>query len=558
VKHSSPIPALYFDKRLDGWSDLEDRRVEAERLLTAWSWKSGLAKNFPLIACLMGGTGTGKSTLFNSLARRKISEVGAKRPCTLKAVVLAPEFAVTQISLCPFLDVQPLGNAEMVSETGNEIANIVLVDAPDFDSIEAPNRLMAENLFVISDLLMFVTSQEKYADLTAHQMAERARRWGKASIFIMNKVTSDSAFHDFRSALGDAGHECDPIRVERREPAPSLLPDLPNRPEFMDLLHREDRGREALRKDELDRLRKQTADRLGDLGKAVEAQKQRMRGFELKLHAALLDVTAEMQRQLDAILSENIESRVRERLEKLLRKYDVLFVPRMMVRNTLRTAFASLWQLVTGSPQLLSPGEGEREVRTEDLETTRSAVNLKPVETAVARLNFKIAELLASEPSLDDLRQVAREDVKRFGAADVQAEYDLAFPGVEHLLEEEFTHFRKGLSFQDELKLYGSYTLWALLLITAEIVVGGGFTLLDALLNTVIVPFIPKWLLNLKVLDVLREIGRRVDEKHRRALNAIVEKQAELYVTAFRSLLPSEETMENLLTVRQSLSLNKN
>jgi hypothetical protein len=140
----------------------------------------------------------------------------------------------------------------------------------------------------------------------------------------------------------------------------------------------------------------------------------------------------------------------------------------------------------------------------------------------------------------------------------VQAEYDLAFPGVEHLLEEEFTHFRKGLSFQDELKLYGSYTLWALLLITAEIVVGGGFTLLDALLNTVIVPFIPKWLLNLKVLDVLREIGRRVDEKHRRALNAIVEKQAELYVTAFRSLLPSEETMENLLTVRQSLSLNKN
>jgi competence protein ComGC len=89
-------------------------------------------------------------------------------------------------------------------------------------------------------------------------------------------------------------------------------------------------------------------------------------------------------------------------------------------------------------------------------------------------------------------------------------------------------------------------------------VVGGGFTLLDALLNTVIVPFIPKWLLNLKVLDVLREIGRRVDEKHRRALNAIVEKQAELYVTAFRSLLPSEETMENLLTVRQSLSLNKN
>jgi hypothetical protein len=48
--------------------------------------------------------------------------------------------------------------------------------------------------------------------------------------------------------------------------------------------------------------------------------------------------------------------------------------------------------------------------------------------------------------------------------------------------------------------------LWALVLITAEIVLGGGFTLLDALLGSVVVPFIPKWLLSLKVIDLLREI----------------------------------------------------
>lgn len=558
MKHSPPLPELHFDKRLSDWQTLEDRRVEAERLLAAWSWKSGLAEDFPIIVCLMGGTGTGKSTLFNSLAGRELSEVGAKRPCTLKAVVLAPEAAAPQLSACPFLDFHPGGNTELVSQRVGELAEIILVDAPDFDSIEVANRLMAENLFVLSDVLLFVTSQEKYADLTAHEMAERARAWGKASIFVMNKVTSNNAFHDFQRALKQVGHELDPIAVERMEPAPSLVQGLRERPSFMTLVQRGSDSQNSLREAELSRLGRQTCDRWGDLVKAVEGQQRRIQGLCERIDVIVGNVTEEMQQQLDAILSEDIESRVRERLQTLLRKYDILFVPRMLVRNALRTAFGSLFRLITGRAEWLSTGQGENDPRIEDLAAARSAVNLKPVETAAARLNFKIAELLAADPSLDDLRQVAREDVKRFDAQDVQSRYDNAFPGVEHLLEEEFKHFREGLSVRDEMKLYGSYTLWALLLITAEIVVGGGFTLLDALLNTVIVPFIPKWLLNLKVLDVLREIGRRVDEKHRQALTAIVEKQAELYVKAFRELLPSERTIGHMRSFMQDIGQGTN
>jgi hypothetical protein len=131
--------------------------------------------------------------------------------------------------------------------------------------------------------------------------------------------------------------------------------------------------------------------------------------------------------------------------------------------------------------------------------------------------------------------------------------YDQVFPGVEHLLEAEFDRLREGLSTLDEIKLYGSYTLWALLLITAEIVVGGGFTLLDALLNTAIVPFIPKWLLKLKILDVLQEIGRRVDFEHRNALRGILERQANLYVREFSVLLPDKEAFERLHKLRNKL-----
>lgn len=558
VDDAPAISDLCFDKRLSDWEALESRRADAQRLLEAWLWKSGLAETVPLITCLMGGTGTGKSTLFNSLAGEEVSQVGARRPCTLKAVVLAPENATSQLSACPFLDFGPGGNAELVVRDRDTDNDFILVDAPDFDSVEIANRTIAENLFVISDIILFVTSQEKYADLTAHQMAEEAKIWGKSSHFVMNKVTSEGAFHDFQHMLEQDGYEGEPIGVERLDPAPHLVPGLRERPSFRPLVHGRDESPEALREAELRRLSTQTYESLGSLAAEIEEQHQRIRRVEEQIDGFLQEVIAEMQHRLDAILSEDIETRVRQRLQNLLRKYDILFVPRMLVRNAVRTAFGSLLRIVTGRMDVPGSEQDEKHARDEDFEATRSAVNLKPVEAAAAEFNLKMAELLASDPSLDDLREVAREDVKRLGAKDVREQYDEAFPGVEHLLEDEFREFREGLSPTDELKLYGSYTLWALLLITAEIVVGGGFTLLDAILNTVIVPFIPKWLLNLKVLDVLREIGRRVDTKHREALNAIVKKQAQLYVTAFRNLLPDERTTETIRSLMLDLDCGRN
>jgi hypothetical protein len=82
---------------------------------------------------------------------------------------------------------------------------------------------------------------------------------------------------------------------------------------------------------------------------------------------------------------------------------------------------------------------------------------------------------------------------------------------------------------------------------------GGGFTLLDALLNTVIVPFIPKWMVNLKVLDVLRDIGERVDRNHRAVLEGILEKQTDLYIELFQGLIPDNETLRQLETLKEKI-----
>ena len=116
------------------------------------------------------------------------------------------------------------------------LADLVLVDTPDFDSVELSNRAIADDFFIISDILVFITSQEKYADLAGHEMQTRAQQWGKKAIFVMNKAVSDTAYNDFKSLIHALGYEAEPIRIERLEPSPDLIPGLRNRPRFAELL----------------------------------------------------------------------------------------------------------------------------------------------------------------------------------------------------------------------------------------------------------------------------------------------------------------------------------
>jgi hypothetical protein len=273
-----------------------------------------------------------------------------------------------------------------------------------------------------------------------------------------------------------------------------------------------------------------------------------------KIEEILKAVSKEMDNQLEVILSQEMEEHISGRLRELFRKYDILFVPRMVVRNALSTLYSALLEMLPFSAGAAADQRSEKSYRIEDLDQARSSARLEPLEHAIAQLNLQVAELLATGSNAEDLREVARQSVPRWDKHDIRSLYDKAFPGVERLLEAEFERFRHGLSAVDELKLYGSYTAWALFLITAEIILGGGFTLLDAVLNTIIMPFIPKWLVNMKVIDVLKEIGEQVDRTHRNVLRGIVTDQARLYTAEFSGLLPSDDALARLHSLRLNLA----
>ncbi len=550
-----------LDKRLRAYGNLREKQDEANRFLQVTQWKGELGEGFPVIAGIMGGTGTGKSTVFNSLAGRAISEVGVRRPCTTRPVLFVHGDFVEELRRCPLLAPDGDGNDDALCTTVTiqshglaDLAGLVLVDTPDFDSVDTHNRLIADNFFIISDIIVFVTSQEKYGDMRCHEVRDRAVRWGKNMILIMNKVGSDAAFDDFCKTFVQGG-QCSPIRIERYNSSPELIPDLPDSPGLAGLFEVGAGGPSVVntRKQELERLKAHTLASLEDLEASLRKELERIRSLNRKIQQIADDLSGEMEDAMRGVLPATTKEQIEERLQALLTKYDIFFTPRAIVRSAVKKILGAIGDLIFSAGSVVGIGDKERESRKIDLLGARSRARLKPLESAVARMDLRIAGLISSDPELEDLRDVAARDVPQWAESEIQGLFDAAFPRVEALLEADFARLREGLSRSDEIKLYGSYTLWALLIITAETVMGGGFPLLDAALNTVVFPFIPKWLLSVKVVEVLREIGQKVDQEYHAILRGILHKRADLYMTEFRGLAPDEQALDRLAILREEL-----
>lgn len=162
----------------------------------------------PLLVVLVGPTGAGKSTVFNTIAGWAASETGVLRPTTRVAVVLLhPEdreglaqgtFARIPPSLIRFVE-------DATIERG-----LVLVDAPDIDSIEHANRDLTDRLIEAADLALFVTTATRYADRVPWAVLDRVRERGLPLQVIVNRMPPDPSdqadiLADVRRLLTEAG-----------------------------------------------------------------------------------------------------------------------------------------------------------------------------------------------------------------------------------------------------------------------------------------------------------------------------------------------------------------
>lgn len=126
----------------------------------------------PLLVVVFGSTGSGKSTLVNSLAGAEVTRAGTLRPTTRAVHVWChPENVATLGRL------RVTGDVEFTTDDHPDLRWFSLADTPDLDSIVATHRAQTTEVLAMADAVIHVTTPQRYADAVPWEfLADVARR----------------------------------------------------------------------------------------------------------------------------------------------------------------------------------------------------------------------------------------------------------------------------------------------------------------------------------------------------------------------------------------------
>jgi hypothetical protein len=153
-------------------------RAEAEELSRRLA---SIEESFLTIG-LLGGTGVGKSTLMNALAGGPIASTSHRRPHTDR--VLIYRHAAAQI---PPTLIEAEVPWQEIKHDNDAVRQILLCDLPDFDSLLGEHRQRVLGFLEHLDLLVWVTSPEKYADGRFYEFLALVPKATRNFSFVLNK-----------------------------------------------------------------------------------------------------------------------------------------------------------------------------------------------------------------------------------------------------------------------------------------------------------------------------------------------------------------------------------
>ena len=281
----------------------------------------------PVLVVVGGSTGSGKSTLVNSLLGRNVSRAGAVRPTTRRPVLICSPQAREW-----FMSDRVLPRLAKSLGTGGESLDAItiaveetlwpavgIVDAPDIDSVEDGNRRLAGELLDGADLWVFVTTAARYADAVAWKHLEEAASRGLRIAVVLNRVPA-GAEQEIREDLAALAQrrglgEVTIYTVEEQPLSDGRLPVQAIAPigAYLEGIGRDAEERAAIVRRSLSGA---VASSLEEASRSLEAARERHRAFE-SASQDIAQLVASYAREVafsssDDVLRGEVSSRIAE------------------------------------------------------------------------------------------------------------------------------------------------------------------------------------------------------------------------------------------------------
>jgi energy-coupling factor transporter ATP-binding protein EcfA2 len=173
IGRARPGPGIqaetYAQGQDDGTGFSKSLLDDAEAVLKRAGERLRLSGNHTVVA-LAGGTGSGKSTLFNALSGATFSAPGVTRPMTrhVHACVWGMQGAAP---LLDWLGVQRrhrYARASVLDSGESDLDGLILLDLPDHDSVVTASMAAVDRLSKLADMVIWVLDPQKYADASVH------------------------------------------------------------------------------------------------------------------------------------------------------------------------------------------------------------------------------------------------------------------------------------------------------------------------------------------------------------------------------------------------------
>lgn len=508
----------------------------------------------------LGGTGTGKSTLFNALCGENLSSTGVERPKTWGPVAylyqstpLEQAFPFHHIHIDRHSGIdssfKPVsgksGQLLVLNHRKTPWAHLILVDTPDVDSVEEENREITEDLYLLADAVVFVASQEKYADDVPYRFLLRVLNDGKPCYFLLNKAQEKVTLADVLAPLMNQGVPLDKKRMW-------LIPYLPGDPRrmisesapfnaFRDHLLRDfATGNVAALKNEI-RLNR-TEDlraRLSGLLAILEHENKAAEEWSQRLEAIFKANSEEFLREERERFAQRSREFLGREIRKLFQRYDVLATPRRILKTFLMLPFKLLG----------FRGADSRENRMEELRKVRAKMDLEPILRTMTKFNALILEKLSPSDGEAPLFQKMRLPGTVLTEEEIKTHIWHEQERLDKWLEETFQKLSREIPQGKKWGIYSTSILWGILILSFETVVGGGFTVLDAALDSALAPFVTKGAVELFAYHEIQKIARELAGRYQESILSVLLLQKTRYEASMTGLMTSPETLKTLKTL---------